>query len=968
MNALGVRTLAQAAARRGAHLVHVSTDYVFDGTATRPYDEWDAVHPISEYGRSKLGGELEVERHAGSWATVRTSWVFGRRGTDLVSWAFGAFDRGELDGVLADQVSIPTFAPDLAVLLARFAVERRQGLFHVTSGSEAVTRHELIVTALRARGVDPSGVAADRRRRPRPARGAPADERARQPRAAPGGPARPAPVARRGHRLREGLGSHERSSRGHRGGVRRAHHRRVPGAPRARRHVRRHRRRARARAVEGRGPDPRGRPARRWSPRASPSGRLRVRRRRGRTRRASAEFVFLCVPTPQGDDGAADLSFVEDGRPRDRAGAAAGRGRDQQVDDAGRLDPARRSGSSAEAGATDEVGVASNPEFLREGTSVRDFLHPNRVVIGCDDPAVAVRVVRALPRRCNAPILVTDPASAEMIKYASNAFLATKISFVNAIANLCEAVDADVREVALGMGYDQRIGFEFLHPGPGYGGSCFPKDTAALLHTADSAGYDFALLEGVVEVNQRQHERMVEKLRDARRRLARRACAVAVWGLTFKANTDDLRDSPALVDRAPAARGGRDACGPTTPRPASAAADARPGLEVVADPYDACDGRARARGAHRVGRVPLARLRPGASPRWRDPAVRRRPQPARPGRAAPAAASPTRASAADAARASSPAAPASSARTSATRCSHAGWDVVALDNLLTGRTREPRRPAPTTPGFTFVRARRHRRASRVDGPVDAVLHFASPASPPDYLAHPIKTLKVGSLGTRNTLGLALRQRRPVPARVDERGLRRPARAPAARELLGQRQPDRAARRCTTRRSASPRRSRWRTTARHGARHAIVRIFNTYGPRLRPADGRVVSNFLVAGDARASRSRSTATASRPGRSATSTTRCAGILALLESDHVGPMNIGNPNEFTMLELAELVLEVTGSSVGDRVRAAARSTTRRSAGPTSRSAREVLGWEPDGRAPRRSRPHLRLVPEERRVAMHA
>jgi dTDP-4-dehydrorhamnose reductase len=159
VNALGVRTLALAAARRGAHLVHVSTDYVFDGQAARPYDEWDAVRPVSEYGRSKLGGEVEVARHAGSWATVRTSWVFGRRGTDLLSWAFDAFDRGALDGVLADQVSIPTYAPDLAVLLARFAVERRQGLFHVTSGSEAVTRHELITTALRARGVDPSGIA-----------------------------------------------------------------------------------------------------------------------------------------------------------------------------------------------------------------------------------------------------------------------------------------------------------------------------------------------------------------------------------------------------------------------------------------------------------------------------------------------------------------------------------------------------------------------------------------------------------------------------------------------------------------------------------------------------------------------------------------------------------------------------------------------------------------------------------------
>jgi dTDP-4-dehydrorhamnose reductase len=160
VNALGVRHLAVASARLGAHLVHVSTDYVFDGLAARPYDEWDPVHPISEYGRSKLGGELEAERHAATWATVRTSWVFGRQGTDLVSWAFGAFDRGELDGVLADQVSVPTYAPDLAVLLARFAVERRQGLFHVTSGSEAVTRHELIVTALRARGVDASHVAA----------------------------------------------------------------------------------------------------------------------------------------------------------------------------------------------------------------------------------------------------------------------------------------------------------------------------------------------------------------------------------------------------------------------------------------------------------------------------------------------------------------------------------------------------------------------------------------------------------------------------------------------------------------------------------------------------------------------------------------------------------------------------------------------------------------------------------------
>ncbi len=158
VNALGVRHLAIAAARVHAHVVHISTDYVFDGARDEPYDEWDAVAPLSAYGRSKLGGERELIEHAASWAIVRTSWVFGKRGTDLVSWAFDTYVRGELDGVLADQVSIPTYAPDLAEMLARFAVTRRAGLYHVTSGSEACTRHELIVSALRLRGLDADAV------------------------------------------------------------------------------------------------------------------------------------------------------------------------------------------------------------------------------------------------------------------------------------------------------------------------------------------------------------------------------------------------------------------------------------------------------------------------------------------------------------------------------------------------------------------------------------------------------------------------------------------------------------------------------------------------------------------------------------------------------------------------------------------------------------------------------------------
>jgi UDPglucose 6-dehydrogenase len=187
--------------------------------------------------------------------------------------------------------------------------------------------------------------------------------------------------------------------------------------------------------------------------------------------------------------------------------------------------------------------VASNPEFLREGSAVHDFLNPDRIVIGCDEPGVGVRV-SGLYKGVHAPLLVTDCASAEMIKYASNTFLATKISFVNAIANLCESLDADVRQVTLGMGYDHRIGFDFLAPGPGYGGSCLPKDSAALIRAAENVGYDFSLLKGVVAVNEEQHRRIVDKIRAGAGGLD--GVRVAVWGLTFKAETNDLRDSPAL--------------------------------------------------------------------------------------------------------------------------------------------------------------------------------------------------------------------------------------------------------------------------------------------------------------------------------------------------------------------------------------------------------------------------------------
>jgi UDPglucose 6-dehydrogenase len=258
---------------------------------------------------------------------------------------------------------------------------------------------------------------------------------------------------------------------------------------------------------------------------------------------AVAQFVFLCVPTPQGADGGADLSCVEQVA-RDIAPVLAPRAVVVNKSTMPVGSTAHVARVLHDAGARSDVAVASNPEFLREGHAVEDFLSPDRIVIGCEESVTGVRLSE-LYQGIRAPIMVTDSSSAEMIKYASNAFLATKISFVNAIANLCEAVDADVSEVTLGMGYDHRIGFEFLQAGPGYGGSCFPKDTAALLHTARRVGYDFSLLQGAVDVNRAQHQRIVDKVRaavggalDGRR--------VAMLGVTFKAATDDVRDSPAL--------------------------------------------------------------------------------------------------------------------------------------------------------------------------------------------------------------------------------------------------------------------------------------------------------------------------------------------------------------------------------------------------------------------------------------
>lgn len=194
-----------------------------------------------------------------------------------------------------------------------------------------------------------------------------------------------------------------------------------------------------------------------------------------------------------------------------------------------------------------DFDIVSNPEFLREGSAIEDFLHPNRVVIGTSGQH-AVAIMKDLYRPLyliETPMLITDVPTAEMVKYASNAFLATKISFINEVANLCDAVGANVQDVAKGMGLDRRIGSKFLHPGPGYGGSCFPKDVSALSKIAQNNGYTFSIVDAVMEVNQKQRLRMVEKIKDKVGELQGKT--LAMLGLAFKPNTDDMREAPSVA-------------------------------------------------------------------------------------------------------------------------------------------------------------------------------------------------------------------------------------------------------------------------------------------------------------------------------------------------------------------------------------------------------------------------------------
>jgi UDPglucose 6-dehydrogenase len=302
-----------------------------------------------------------------------------------------------------------------------------------------------------------------------------------------------------------------------------------------------------------------------------------------------AEVVFLAVGTPPKPDGTPDMGFYQQAA-KDVAAAMNG----YKVLVTKSTVPIGtgkwlKEFVSANLAAPTEFGVASNPEFLREGAAIDDFMRPDRVVIGSNEGR-AIEVMKELYRPLyliETPVVITSLEAAELIKYAANAFLATKITFINEVANLCDAIGCDVHDVARGMGMDNRIGRKFLHPGPGYGGSCFPKDTRALTTVADQFGVETRIVDAVIEANERQRDAMIPKIEKLVGDLMGKK--LGVLGLSFKPETDDMRESPAVdIINAVMAKGASvKAFDPVAMDEAKHCIE---GIEFATDEYDAIDG------------------------------------------------------------------------------------------------------------------------------------------------------------------------------------------------------------------------------------------------------------------------------------------------------------------------------------------------------------------------------------------
>lgn len=705
-----------------------------------------------------------------------------------------------------------------------------------------------------------------------------------------------------------------------------------------------------------------------------------------------AELIFIAVGTPQGRAGKPDLSNVEVvvqeiAAHIDHYTVIVEKSTVPVYTNARIAEIMERCGVSL--GLFD---VVSNPEFLRESSAVTDFLHPDRIVVGCGSDrsfALLERVYRpltsgsyyarpdAIPGQCSPdkpPVLLrTSPESAELIKHASNAFLAMKVSFINAIANLCEFVGANISEVAPGVGMDQRIGMQFLHPGIGYGGSCFPKDLAAFQSVAAQCGVEFGLLNAIERINDLQPLRFLEKIRRALGSLDGKT--LGVLGLAYKGGTDDVRQSPAmrLVKLILAEGGSVAAYDPAATERAKALLPARGRLRYAADELDAAhqadalliltdwpqfaeldleqvaqrlrrpvliDGRNlyQPETVAEHGMLYVSVGRPSSDETAKPPEylhsasrsafnsnnrpVIRFPRPRRQHQAM---------------RVLLTGAAGFLGSHFADLLLAEGHSVVGMDNLSTGHfqnvdhlTNEPR----------FDLIERDTCDLFDPGPVDFIFNFASPASPPQYMRLGIETLRVGSEGTIKMLELASKYNAKFLHASTSECYGTPEIHPQPEVYWGHVNP-------VGPRSVYDEAKRFAEAsvmayrAHRNLDTRLVRIFNTYGPRMQPDDGRVISNFImqalrgedvtVYGDGSHTRSFCYVT-----------DLLEGILRLSRIEEALPVNLGNPAEETVLQCARRVIDLTGSASKIRFDPLPQDDPPRRR-PDISKARRLLGWEP-------------------------
>lgn len=719
-----------------------------------------------------------------------------------------------------------------------------------------------------------------------------------------------------------------------------------------------------------------------------------------------AELVFIAVGTPQARGGKANLSYIESAvkeiaRNIDHYTVIVEKSTVPVYTNEWIGGLVERCGVPR-----DSFDVVSNPEFLREGSAAADFLHPDRIVIGCNNDRSAALVSEIyqpltsgsyyerpnkIPGQCvsfHPPILLrTSPQSAELIKHASNAFLAMKVSFINAIANLCEIVGANITEVAPGIGMDQRIGTQFLHPGIGYGGSCFPKDLTAFRSMVAEYGIDFSLLGAIERINELQPLRFLEKVRNALGGLEGKH--LAVLGLAYKGGTDDVRESPAmrlvqliLAEGAsitaydPAAMTRAQEVLPPSPvlRYASneleAASDADALLVLTDWPqFLALDLKDFSRALRqpllidgrnlfapedvvRQGLMYLSIGRPAAvATEFAVGATEFAAQPELSEFVRFDATAQPSAHTEKAAPYLVPSVPRGKRKMRVLLTGAAGFlgshltdrllaeghSVIGVDNLCTGHfhnlahlSRDPR--------FELIE---HDICEFFDpGPVDYIFNFACPASPPQYMRLGIETLRVGSEGTINILELARKYRAKVLHASTSECYGTPEIHPQPESYWGHVNP-------VGPRSVYDEAKRFGEAAVMAYRAHfnvdghLVRIFNTYGPRMQPDDGRVISNFVmqalreedvtVYGDGSHTRSFCYVT-----------DLMEGILRLSHIEEPLPVNLGNPAENTVLDCARRVIALTGSSSRIRFELLPQDDPPRRR-PDITKARQLLGWEP-------------------------